>query len=286
MLNQHILLVEEGVPAAQIKYLVLRHPEVEPQHAVFSGTMLEDNSAHQHRSLLDWVASVFVHVAILATLLILPLYFTSGLDIHKFNLTFLSPPTLPPGPPPAPLVAAVPHATRVPIHPYIPGKLTAPSFIPRQVTVLTGEAGMPETDMGGVPGGVPGGQIGGTEGGVLGSILKGIPAPPPVPPPAVVAERPKVPVMVGGDVKPPKLLFAPEPEYPILAKQSHISGVVVIEAIIDEHGNVIGMHALSGQPLLIPSALEAVAKRKYEPTILDGTPTPIDLRVEVSFKFS
>jgi TonB family protein len=102
----------------------------------------------------------------------------------------------------------------------------------------------------------------------------------------MAAAGPKVPVRVGGDVKPPRLLFGPDPEYPVLARQSHLGGLVVIEAIIDEHGKVTGMRVVSGHPLLIPSALAAVSQRRYEPTILDGEPTPIDLRVEIKFSFS
>ena len=123
--------------------------------------------------------------------------------------------------------------------------------------------------------------MGGVLGGVLGGELKGVQ--PPAPP---VAAGPRAPVRVGGEVKPPRLLFGPEPEYPPLAKMSRISGVVIIEAIIDENGNVKGMRAISGHPILIPAALSAVSKRRYEPTVLDGQPTPIDLRVEVSFSFS
>jgi protein TonB len=105
-------------------------------------------------------------------------------------------------------------------------------------------------------------------------------------PAAPVAERPKVPVLVGGDVKPPRMLFSHDPVYPILAKQAHLSRVVVIEAVIDEHGNVTGMRVISGHPLLVQSALNAVSRRKYEPTVLDGEPTPVDLRVEITFSFS
>ena len=118
-------------------------------------------------------------------------------------------------------------------------------------------------------------------GGVLGGVLNGVP-----PPATPVAEGPKVPVRVGGNVKPPHLLFGPEPDYPVLARQSHLSGIVIIEAVIDEHGKVTGMRAISGQPMLISAALSAVSKRRYEPTVLDGEPTPIDLRVEISFRFS
>ena len=131
----------------------------------------------------------------------------------------------------------------------------------------------------GVPGGMPGGQVGGVIGGILGGAMNNEPAPA-----APAREGPKKPLRVGGVVKPPRLIYGPAPEYPILAKQALISGVVVIEAIIDENGNVTEMHAVSGQPLLVTAALKAVSKRKYEPTYLDGEPTPIALRVEVSFK--
>ena len=85
-------------------------------------------------------------------------------------------------------------------------------------------------------------------------------------------------------MKQPRLIYGPAPEYPLLAKQALISGVVVIEAIIDENGNVTEVRAVSGQPLLISAALKAVSKRKYEPTYLDGEPMPIDLRVLVTFR--
>jgi protein TonB len=175
----------------------------------------------------------------------------------------------------------------VPLRPFNPAQLTAPSFVPKAVSIATvGEAAPPDDAMmgvlGGVPGGIPGGQVGGVVGGMLGGIAKSAPPPPA----SVLVDRPKGPVRVGGNVKPPQLLFGPEPEYPVLARQSKLSGMVIIEAIIDEHGNVKGMQVVSGHPLLIPSALTAVSKRKYEPTILDGEPTAIDLRVEIRFSFS
>ena len=89
---------------------------------------------------------------------------------------------------------------------------------------------------------------------------------------------------MGGNVKPPRLISGPAPVYPALAKQSRIQGIVVIEAIIDEHGNVVQEKVLSGHPLLVESALKAVSQRKYEPTVLDGQATPVDLRVEITFR--
>lgn len=269
-------------------HIVLPPPKAEPLHEVFAEAILGDSSVHQHRSALDWVASAAVHVAILFTLLIVPLYYTSGLDIQKFNLTFLAPPMTPAAAPPPPLVSsAAQRAVRdVPRRAFEAGKLVAPTFIPKAVVITSGESIPPDDALlgvpGGVPGGMPGGQVGGVLGGVLGGVMKGAPAPLP----AMVAEGPKKPVRVGGEVKQPRLLFGPDPDYPALAKQTYLSGVVVIEAIIDEHGDVTSMRVVSGHPLLISSALAAVSKRKYEPTILDGEPTPIDLRVEIKFRMS
>jgi protein TonB len=205
------------------------------------------------------------------------------------NLTYLAPPVTPPAPspPPPPAAASQPRpAQRPPTHAYVPGKLTAPSFIPKRALTTSSGASVPPVlsagVAGGAPGGIPGGQVGGVLGGVLGGSLGNAPPPPP-PPPVAAAAAPKKPVLVGGDVKEPKLLYGPAPLYPPLAKLSHVSGEVFIDAIINEHGNVTGMRALSGPPLLIPAALAAVAKWKYEPTVLNGVPTPVELKVEVDF---
>lgn len=285
MVYERILFTGEAESAAKSRrHIVLPPPVAGPLHEVFEEAILDETSVHQHRSPLDWVASFGVHLAILAILLILPLYFTSGLDSRKLNLTFLATPAMPPAPPPAPLQSATtPKPVRnPPARVFTAGKLIAPTFIPKAiVTTPDNNAALPDEALVGVPGGVPGGQAGGALGGVLGGAMKGV-----APPAPSVAAEPKAPVRVGGDVKPPHLLFGPDPEYPILAKQSRLSGVVVIDAIIDEHGDVKGMHVISGHPLLIPAALSAVRRRRYEPTVLDGEPTPIDLRVEISFSFS
>jgi protein TonB len=286
MLSQQILFLEEvhAIPLSKRRILFLP-PRVDPSHDVFAEAMLQEDSMHQRRNPWDWAASVVAHVAVLALLLILPLYFTSGLDMQRFNLTFLVAPLPPAAAPPPPIVSsAASRAVRaVPTRAYIAGKLTAPSFIPKTIVRTPGEIAPPdEVAMGvpgGVPGGMPGGQVGGVIGGILGGAMNSVRAPA-----APVAEGPKEPLRVGGNVKQPRLIYGPAPEYPVLAKQSHISGIVVIEAIIDENGNVTEMSAVSGHPLLIAAALKAVSQHKYEPTYLDGEPTPIRLVVKITFR--
>jgi protein TonB len=280
MLSEQNLLLEEVYPGGRSKISVtLPPPKMENKNRVFAEALLENSTAHQRRSPMDLAISFIVHFAILILLLFVPLYFSQGIDMKRLETTLLvapMPPMAPPPPPPASVARAVHVAPKV----FTPGKLTAPTFIPKAVPTASTDAAPPEetfnTSMGGVPGGVPGGQIGGITGGMPGVAAPALSVP--------VAERPKGPVRVGGNVKPPRIIFGPPAVYPALAAQGHIHGMVVIDAVIDEHGNVIQEKVVSGHPLLLQAALKAVSERKYEPTILDGEPTPVDLRVEVNFQ--
>ena len=80
-------------------------------------------------------------------------------------------------------------------------------------------------------------------------------------------------------MKPPRAIYRPAPEYPILALQARIEGDVEIDAVIDKDGNVVQARAMSGPPMLIGAALKAVSGWKYEPTYLNGEPYPIELTV-------
>jgi len=274
MLNSQVYVLEEMNDAKPRRGVVLPATQVVAKKDVLAEAMLERSSTRQKRHPLKWAVSLAAHAVVLVLLLLMPLYFSQGLDMHGLNMTMLIAP-LPPEAPPPP--AAVVRAVRTPPKTFTPGKLIAPSFVPKTVAIAS-DAAPPEEAFAGVPGGIPGGIVGGQVGGILGGVIGGAAAPP-----APASEGPKKPVRVGGNVKPPRLLSGPAPIYPVLAKQSRIQGIVVIEAIIDEHGNVIEMRAISGHPLLIPAAMKAVSLRKYEPTVLDGEPTPVNLRVEVTF---
>jgi len=104
-------------------------------------------------------------------------------------------------------------------------------------------------------------------------------APPPPPP---VATKQQV-VRVGGDVQAPRLLSRVQPVYPAVARTARIEGDVVVDAIIDEHGNVVKAHVVSGPGLLVPAALAAVQQWKYAPTYLNGVAVPIGMNVVVQF---
>jgi TonB family protein len=109
-----------------------------------------------------------------------------------------------------------------------------------------------------------------------------VPPPPPPPPPA-----PGTPqrVRVGGNVAASNLVQQVNPEYPPLAKQARIQGVVVLEAVISAEGIVTGLQVVTGHPLLIQSAMDAVKQWVYRPTLLNGQPIEVVTTITVNFSF-
>jgi len=233
------------------------------------------------RSPLEWLAATGVHIVIIAALIIIPLYTTGTIQLRNYEDTPLAaPPAAPPPPPPAAGRAVAPHITsKRPNLTYTLGKVTAPTSVPKTISMDNSAA---EPDLGGVVGGVPGGVPGGQLGGSLGGITGGTGTSIPPPPPRAAARRI---VRVGSSLKAPRQTYSVQPDYPTLAKQERIWGTVVVDAVIDEQGNVVQAHVVSGHPLLITAALNAVLKWKYEPTLLNGTPVAVEMEVTVHFSF-
>ena len=81
-----------------------------------------------------------------------------------------------------------------------------------------------------------------------------------------------------------RLLKRVEPEYPLLAVNAHLQGVVILEATVGEAGDVIEVRVLrSVHPLLDREAERAVQQWRYSPVVLNGIPVPFILTVTLSF---
>lgn len=95
---------------------------------------------------------------------------------------------------------------------------------------------------------------------------------------------PGVPLPIGGDVIPARLLSSTPPAYPQLAKTQRIEGAVRIDALVDAAGKVSSMKVVTGPVLLHQAAMEALRQWKYQPAMLDGKPVPMHLTVTIQFR--
>jgi TonB family protein len=91
-------------------------------------------------------------------------------------------------------------------------------------------------------------------------------------------------IQIGGNVQADMLIYGPKPEYPALAKQAHISGVVHLHAFIGKDGAMQSLGVIPpAHPLLAPAAVEAVKQWRYKPTLLNGQPVEVETTVDVTF---
>src|SRR5215472_10469075 len=122
------------------------------------------------------------------------------------------------------------------------------------------------------------GVAGGT-GNVLGGLIGSGPAGPPPPPKPAGPSR----IRVGGNVEAASLINKVTPVYPPIAKTAHVSGTVVLHAIISKDGTIQELQYVSGPPLLMKSAMDAVKEWRYRPTMLNGDPVEVDTTIDVVF---
>jgi periplasmic protein TonB len=268
---------EKQAPVQKLHRPACHAPDDKPIiSANLSAGMLENNRMKRPKRAIDFFLSIAAHGLLLATAIMLPLYFSEAIDLHQMEMTYLVAPPLPPPPPPAGVVSSV----RRPRSFFANNKLYAPRVIPKHIAQVKDSARSLQP-MGGVPGGVIGGVPGGQLGGVIGGILSGMghPIPPPQPKPVMHHG----PYLVGGRVQAPRIIRQIQPVYPILAREARIQGAVVIDSVINEHGEVTQMKLVSGSPLLARAAFDAVGQWRYEPTLLNGTPVAVEMEVTVHF---
>ncbi|MDQ1405604.1 MAG: periplasmic protein TonB [Acidobacteriaceae bacterium] len=219
------------------------------------------------------ILSMIFQVAFLAVLILIPLIYTEALPKTMMATLLVAPP--PPPPPPPPPIAQIVHV-KPQVHLMDAGKLVTPKVIPKDIKIIKEDA----PDVSGMQGGVVGGVSGGQMGGVIGGVIGGVGAAPPPPKPAQQRIR------QGGQVQAAKLTNKVQPLYPPLARQTRISGTVRLHAIIAKNGSVEQLEVISGHPLLVQAALDAVRQWKYQPTTLNGENVEVDTTIDVIFSLN
>jgi protein TonB len=206
--------------------------------------------------------SAIIQFVIIGILILIPLIYTEALPTGMLS-TFLVAPAPPPPPPPpaAPVKIVKPRIIQ-------PQRMVAPTVIPKKIEIIKEAA--PDVSIGQANVGV----VGGT--GPLGGVGPVIAPPPPKP---VTPAR----IRVGGNVQAASLVRKVQPVYPQIARTAHVSGTVVLHAIIAKDGTIQELQYVTGPPLLMRAAMDAVREWRYKPTLLNGEPVEVDTTISVVF---
>lgn len=280
--------------------------------------LLESGNHRTKRSWKATLASLVFHGALIGVIIVISTQATQRVTaedkpMHAFLLSKAAPPPPPPPPPPAASHAAstpkivkpvqVPQPTFVQPR-EIPQEVpkveipTPTTTAPVDTTPAQTSTEPPGAQEGGVAGGVAGGVVGGQTGGIvggeiggqIGGVLGGEKG-------GVVggtvggtgedtgdAKPSDGPLRVGGDVKAPVAISRTKPDYTDAARKGHITGLVIVEAIVNKQGEVEQVKVLKGLPLgLSDQALEAVKKWRFHPGTLNGEPVEVIFTLTVNF---
>jgi protein TonB len=241
---------------------------------MFEDSLIESGGRFRTKRGWTTVLSFVLQILLIGIMILIPLIYTEALPKQQL-MTFLVAPPPPPPPPPPPAAMPV-RVIKVVQTDVINGQLRTPTKIPEKVAMIKEEEAPPVSSMGGVVGGVPGGVPGGQMGGVIGGIISSTPMSVPK---VATPQR----VRVSSGVTQGNLVNKVQPVYPPIAKSARIQGAVILQAIISKNGVVENLRAISGHPMLIPSAVEAVKQWRYKPYFLNGEPVEVETTITVNF---
>ena len=212
------------------------------------------------------VLSAMVQSLILGAVILIPFIWTQALPKGMLTTFLVAPAPPPPPPPPQAVVKQVKLLKVINV-----SKMVAPTVIPKAVETVKDEAPVVNANGGD-------NEVAGGTGDVLGGIIGDGSSVPPPPKPST-PER----IRVGGNVESASLVNKVPPQYPTIAKTAHVSGTVVLHAIISKDGSIEELQFVSGPPLLMTAALDAVKQWRYRATMLNGQSVEVDTTIDVVF---
>jgi len=231
------------------------------------------DSAASHRLRCGWPTffSFALQSLSVGLLLLLPLFYTQALP-QLTLLEQLVAPTPPSGPPP---IARAPSRNTAPSN-MLGSSLLTPSRIPNVIANINEGDVPPPPDVGSGPW-VEGGT-GARDGRSPMALFGNGVSPLPPPPTAATATAPRVSRMMEGN-----LIHQVQPPYPPLARQARIQGTVLLRALISREGRIENLQVVSGHPMLVSAAMEAVRQWRYRPYLLNDQAVEVETTITVNF---
>src|SRR5580692_3793405 len=243
---------------------------------MFEDSLLESGGRLKTKRGRTTTFAIILEIALIGVMVLMPLIFTEALPKQQLMTFLVAPPPPPPPPPPAAAPVKVVKQIQTDI---VNGALRTPTKIPQKIQMIKEDEAPPAMASSGVVGGVPGGIPGGQMGGVIGGIISSTPVA--VPKVAMPTRQ-----RVSSGVISGLLIRRVNPAYPPLARQARIQGQVLLRAQISKEGSIENLQLISGHPMLVQSALDAVKQWKYKPYLLNGEPVEVDTEIQVNFTLS
>jgi protein TonB len=238
------------------------------------GEFVEARAGEAGRKRWAIAVSILVQAGALATLLLMPLLYTEALPNILGSMKALVVRPMPLVDTPKPPEIREPQVRR-PQRFFDGNVFRMPSFIPPTVAMIK-EPPLPPALSGDATGlGLPGvDPFGSSLGEPAASASEA--EPPPVVPPTIQRIRQT-------EIEPAMVLSRPQPAYPVFALRNRVQGEVVLHAIIDRQGRVAELEVVSGHPMLVKVALDAVETWRYRPTLLNGEAVEVETTITVKF---
>lgn len=233
---------------------------------MFEDSLVESVGRIRTRSRRYAVGTMFLETALVATLALIPYLYPDTLPRRYLDMRLVAPP-----PPAAPAVVEqrTTSAAMAPAQMLVT-TITAPGRIPTHIAMV---ADQPPAV--GIPGNVNIGQ---------GSGPLNMPwAGPTTAPPLAQRVRPAGPLRISAGVAKGQLMVPIQPEYPAIALATRTQGTVVVAATISTEGRIENLRVVSGPPLLVNAAVEAIRQARYRPFLLNGEPVEVETTINVEF---
>lgn len=243
---------------------------------MFAESMLETSWSQRTRQSWTTLTSFGLQAVVIGLLLTLPLLKTVGLPPARVLPT---PITLG-APPPVGSVARHQNITTIVPRNFDQNVIVAPPEIPRNIAMIDEPSAPPQ--IGSSPSGVQDRTANGSGEGVWRAIGDSMARPAPLPVPA----PPNARVFRSSDLLAGSLVRRVQPVYPPLARSARIQGMVVLSAVISKAGTIENLRVVSGHPMLVAAAIEAVSQWRYRPYILNHDPIEVETQIIVNFSLS
>ncbi len=235
-----------------------------------------------------YMAGMSIQASLIGLAILIPLVKPDALPRAHWQPSWFMP-LVPVGPPSDPPRAerSSGAAARTAV-PFSSDRIVEPAGVPDRVTNIVDQVeGPPALDPNSTRVGFGPGSPDGVFG-AWGRPDRAVVPPPPVerPAPVKAAEPPAVEIQrirLGGNVVEGKLLRRILPPYPALARAARISGVVRLMGVIGTDGVIRKLDVVSGHPLLVEAAVNAVRQWVYRPTMLNGAPVEVIAPIDVTF---